>query len=179
MEMAAPIQRGMEPDHLAFDAFLPNEAATSALAACLWPLCNTGDVIALWGDLGAGKTSFARGFVRTATHPEEEVPSPTFTLLQTYETTGITIYHFDLYRIESPDEVIELGVEDAFSDGISLIEWPGRMGYWLPPNRLDVTLTSSGKENQESGRSVTLSAPSATWGNRLQHLDLRAFHDHC
>ena len=119
---------------------LPDEPATSALAARLAAIARAGDVIALNGDLGAGKTAFARAFIRARGAAGEEVPSPTFTLVQVYEGAGPAIWHFDLYRLTSADEVWELGVEDAFASGISLIEWPDRLGLLLPQNRLDITL---------------------------------------
>jgi|SRR5271165_5055781 len=116
---------------------LPDEAATAAFAARISALAATGDIIALKGELGAGKTSFARAFIR-ARGGEEEVPSPTFTLVQIYELGSAFIWHFDLYRVKSPEEAWELGIEDAFSDGISLIEWPERLGPLLPRRRLEI-----------------------------------------
>jgi tRNA threonylcarbamoyladenosine biosynthesis protein TsaE len=118
---------------------LPDEAATEAFAARVSALAAVGDVIALKGDLGAGKTSFARAFIRSR-GAVEEVPSPTFTLLQIYELAEAAIWHFDLYRLKSAEEAWELGIEDAFSDGISLIEWPERLGSLLPQRRLEITL---------------------------------------
>jgi len=118
---------------------LPDEAATAAFAARIATLAERGDVIALAGDLGAGKTSFARAFIR-ARGSEEEVPSPTFTLVQVYELVPMAIWHFDFYRVTRPDEAWELGIEDAFSQGISLIEWPERLGPLLPSHRLEITL---------------------------------------
>lgn len=118
---------------------LPDEKATSALAARLAALAAPGDVVALKGELGAGKTSFARAFIR-ARGGDETVPSPTFTLVQTYDLAGGSVWHFDLYRLRLPDEAWELGIEDAFRDGISLIEWPERLGDLLPARRLEVGL---------------------------------------
>jgi tRNA threonylcarbamoyladenosine biosynthesis protein TsaE len=118
---------------------LPDEAATAAFAARIAALAEIGDVIALAGDLGAGKTSFARAFIR-ARGGEEDVPSPTFTLVQVYELVPASIWHFDLYRMKRPEEAWELGIEDAFSQGISLIEWPERLGPLLPRGNLGITL---------------------------------------
>jgi tRNA threonylcarbamoyladenosine biosynthesis protein TsaE len=119
---------------------LPDEPATSALAARLAVMARAGDVIALNGDLGAGKTALARAFIRARTTAGEEVPSPTFTLVQLYEGFGPTIWHFDLYRLGNAEEAWELGIEEAFASGISLIEWPDRLGPLLPEHRLDITL---------------------------------------
>src|ERR1700728_1701643 len=120
---------------------LPEEAATAALAERIAALARTGDVFALRGDLGAGKTSFARAFIRAITRErgagDDEVPSPTFTLVQIYEPG---IWHFDLYRLRTPEEAWELGIEEAFAEGIALIEWPERLGPLLPQRRLDIAL---------------------------------------
>ena len=118
---------------------LYSEEATGRLAESIAGLARAGDVIALYGDLGAGKTTFARCFIQ-ARGGTGEVPSPTFTLLQIYDLVPLPIYHFDLYRIESSAELDELGMEEAFSEGISLIEWPEQAELGLPPNRLDVKL---------------------------------------
>jgi tRNA threonylcarbamoyladenosine biosynthesis protein TsaE len=114
---------------------LPDEAATAALAARVAALARPGDVIALKGELGAGKTSFARAFIR-ARGGTEDVPSPTFTLVQVYELGESTVWHFDCYRLRHPEEAWELAIEDAFNDGISLIEWPELLGPLLPARRL-------------------------------------------
>ena len=100
-----------------------SEEETSLLAKELKPLLKKGDIIALYGTLGVGKTAFTRALIQSEI-PYEEVPSPTFTLVQTYTLNEGELFHFDLYRLETPEEVYELGIEDAFSDGISLIEWP-------------------------------------------------------
>jgi tRNA threonylcarbamoyladenosine biosynthesis protein TsaE len=118
---------------------LPDEKATAALAARLAALAAPGDIIALKGELGAGKTSFARAFIR-ARGGDETVPSPTFTLVQVYDLPGGAVWHFDLYRLRQSDEAWELGIEDAFRDGISLIEWPERLGALLPARRLEIAL---------------------------------------
>ncbi len=119
---------------------LPDEAATRAPAAHISGLAAPSDIIALKGDLGSGKTSFARAFIRAHGYGDEEVPSPTFTLVQIYKTASAAIWHFDLYRLNSPEEAWELGIEEAFSEGISLIEWPERLGLLLPRRRLEVAL---------------------------------------
>jgi tRNA threonylcarbamoyladenosine biosynthesis protein TsaE len=118
---------------------LPDEEATGALARRLAPRLRQGDVIALYGDLGAGKTAFARALVRALGSPDD-VPSPTFTLVQIYDVPVGRVWHFDLYRIDDPRELIEIGWEDALSDGIMLVEWPDRAGALLPAERLDVRL---------------------------------------
>jgi tRNA threonylcarbamoyladenosine biosynthesis protein TsaE len=118
---------------------LPDENATAAFAARLAALAAPGDVIALEGELGAGKTSFARAFIR-ARGGDETVPSPTFTLVQVYDLPGGAVWHFDLHRLRQPGEAWELAIEDAFRDGISLIEWPERLGLLLPAQRLDIAL---------------------------------------
>jgi tRNA threonylcarbamoyladenosine biosynthesis protein TsaE len=122
---------------------LADEAATADLARRLAPSLKPGDVVALHGDLGAGKTSFARALIRAlsgADGAEREVPSPTFTLVQSYDTPAGRVHHFDLYRIVSPDELMEIGWDEALADGIVLVEWPERAGNLLPRRRLDITL---------------------------------------
>jgi tRNA threonylcarbamoyladenosine biosynthesis protein TsaE len=116
---------------------LPDETATAGFAEQISALAAIGDIIALKGDLGAGKTTFARGFIR-ARGGTEEVPSPTFTLVQVYELAPAAIWHFDLYRLKSPEEAWELDIEEAFAEGISLIEWPERLGSLLPRRRLEI-----------------------------------------
>lgn len=125
---------------LSIELTAPNEAGTVAIAGAVASVSMPGDVIALSGVLGSGKTVFARGFIRALTRPDEEVPSPTFTLVQIYPAASASIHHFDLYRLEDAEEAWELGIEDAFADGISLIEWPERLGTLLPPARLDIEI---------------------------------------
>lgn len=131
-----------KPPTIEITRFLPDPDATEAAAAALAGVARRGDVFCLYGDLGAGKTTFARGFLR-ALSVEEEIPSPTFNLLLTYETALGTVWHFDLYRLSAPEEAIELGIEDAFADGICLIEWPERLGPWLPDRRIEIHLSDA------------------------------------
>lgn len=129
----------------------------------------SGDVYSLSGDLGAGKTTFARYFLQ-ALGVEEDVPSPTFTLVQTYTTPDSqTVWHFDLYRIETPEDAFELGIEDAFEEGVSLIEWPDRLGTYLPAERLDLDFSFA---QAEGARQLTIRPLSAAWKNRLDQLIL-------
>jgi len=122
---------------------LADEAATRMLGRALAARARAGDVLALSGTLGSGKTTLARAFIQALAGADEEVPSPTFTLVQTYDAAAATIWHFDLYRLTRPDDCLELGIEDALSDGIVLIEWPERMGPLLPRRRLDVALSAA------------------------------------
>jgi len=146
---------------------LPDLAATRALAGRLAAIAAPGDVIALAGDLGAGKTEFARAFINALAGlhglPEEDVPSPTFTLAQSYDFPGFTVWHFDLYRVEHAEEAWELGIEDAFAEGVSLIEWPDRLGGLLPAGALRLTLLPG---DAPDARNVEIVADAA-WAARL------------
>jgi tRNA threonylcarbamoyladenosine biosynthesis protein TsaE len=182
---------------------LPDEAATLALARSLTGLLQAGDVVFLIGDLGAGKTTFARGLINALppvgdtgvgdtgvgdtgvgdtgvgdtgvghTGPDgvgsgdgagdEEVPSPTFTLVQIYERRPAPIWHVDLYRLERPEEVEELGLEEAAREAITLIEWPDRLGQRIPVDRLEVQLSYGEDAN---ARSVVLTGY-GSWRKRL------------
>ncbi len=172
--MAAPQLR---PETIGFE--LADEAATARLAQGLAAVARKGDVFALVGELGSGKTAFARAFINAlpapgATAPvsglaatPEEVPSPTFTLLQTYERAPAPIWHFDLYRLVRPDEVYELGFEDALGEGIVLIEWPERLGPLLPAERLELRFDFAACAE---ARRVTLAGTGA-WLRRLRDLE--------
>jgi tRNA threonylcarbamoyladenosine biosynthesis protein TsaE len=140
---------------------LPDEQATAQLAARLAPALRGGDALLLSGPVGAGKSTFARALIRTLMgNPDEDVPSPSFTLVQTYDAPGLTIWHVDLYRLSGPDAVAELGLDAAFDQALCLIEWPDRLGALAPPGAL--TLAFDGADP----RSVTLSGP-ADWQSRL------------
>ncbi len=128
-------------------------AATDAVGARIAASIAIGDAIALHGDLGAGKTTLARAILR-ALGVSEIVPSPTFTLVQSYDTARLTVRHFDLYRIIDSSELDELGIDEALEEGAALIEWPERAGARLPVDALHVTLTANAK-----GRRLQLSGP--------------------
>ncbi|MFA7277219.1 MAG: tRNA (adenosine(37)-N6)-threonylcarbamoyltransferase complex ATPase subunit type 1 TsaE [Pseudobdellovibrionaceae bacterium] len=121
-----------------------SELDTSAAAARFAAEIRPRDIILLQGDLGMGKSVFARALIRTLCgNPDMEVPSPTFTLVQTYESARGTIWHFDLYRLKDPEELYEIGWEEALTGGILLIEWPERLGYLTPPTPVTVRLESA------------------------------------
>ena len=153
-------------DLIESDVILPNPAATERLAAIVARQARPGDAILLSGDLGAGKTHFARAFINALTASPEEVPSPTFTLVQTYDATvggePVQIWHFDLYRLKSPDETLELGIEEAFAEGIALVEWPDRLGSLKPREHLELRLAIAG----DGARQATL-VPTAAWQDRV------------
>ena len=145
---------------------LQGQEDTAQLAAAIASHSSCGDAILLMGDLGVGKTTFARFFIHSLTSSDIEVVSPTFTLLQTYSTPRHVISHFDLYRLQSEQEALELGIEDAFSETISLIEWPEIISAWLPKHRLSVAL-HFGERDQD--RLVTLTG-AGNWTQKLQTL---------
>lgn len=153
---------------------LNDETETRAAAADLARILKTGDIIALSGTLGVGKTAFARALINALPGVEEEVPSPTFTLVQTYRRGDLEVWHFDLYRLEEPDDAFELGIEDAFADAVSLIEWPDKLGPYLPSRHLRVVL-----ENTDLPESRTLTFEgNASWGERLAAVEkVNAQHD--
>ena len=139
-----------------------SEQQTSDLAKKVASIAKKGDVFALYGTLGMGKSVFARSFIQYLTGVDD-VPSPTFTLVQDYQSDDFEIFHFDLYRLEHPDEVFELGFEDAIFNGVCLIEWPEKAGNWLPKDvfKLDITPL-------DDGRKITISVNSDDKKNRLE-----------
>ena len=139
-----------------FSLSLPDEAATERLGMALANRLRPRDVVALEGGLGAGKTTLARAILRAAaSEPALIVPSPTFTLVEVYETSRGNFWHFDLYRLEEPEQVFELGWEEARVDGIALVEWAERLGPLLPHERLTISLSVQG-----DGRLATLQGES-------------------
>ncbi len=124
-----------------------SENETADLAASFAGRLSGGEIICLSGPLGAGKSVFARALIRALCGDDTlEVPSPTYTLLQTYDSSYGPIWHFDLYRIEDPEEIYEIGWEEALSGGIVLIEWPERLGTLLPEKRVDIDFRSKEDE---------------------------------
>ena len=140
---------------------LADLAGTEALGARIAAGLGIGDAVALQGDLGAGKTTLARAILR-ALGVTENVPSPTFTLVQTYETPGLVVRHYDLYRIRNPREIDELGLDEALEEGAVLIEWPENAGDRLPGDALHVVLTTTGPQ----ARRADIAGP-ARWASLL------------
>lgn len=151
-----------------FTVQVADEAAMARLGAGLGPLLRAGDVVCLHGDLGVGKTTLARGLIAAQTG-EEDIPSPTFSLVQIYETAPTPLWHLDLYRIEASAEIWELGFEDALETAISLVEWPDKAAEAMPPEALNVTLLTLADDT----RQVTFGADarySSCWQERLGSL---------
>jgi len=130
--------------------------ALEAFGARLAAVARIGDAIALYGDLGAGKTTLARGLLR-GLGLEGEAPSPTFTLVQTYEPPELRlpVWHCDLYRLDDPEDALELGLDEAFDEALVLIEWPERLGRYLPRDALRLRLDGAG----EAQRRLTAEVP--------------------
>ena len=124
---------------------------------------STGDVVALEGPLGAGKSVLARAVVQSLCPQEDDIPSPTFMLVQTYEPdSGTPLMHFDLYRLDAPEDALELGIEDAFVDAICLIEWASRLGPLLPRQALRLSIEPASAEAGAERRIVSMSG-GARW----------------
>ena len=159
----APAPLAVPPAPLRLTLRLADAEATAALAARLAPRLGAGDVLLLQGPIGAGKTHFARALIQSllaADGRSEDVPSPTFTLVQTYLTAGLEIWHADLYRLTSPAEAEELGLEEAFAGALCLVEWPDRLGSLAPASALTLTRAP---EAEGEGRQLTLTATDPRW----------------
>ena len=146
---------------------LPDAEATTALGQTIAPLLAPGDSVLLYGPLGMGKSTLARGLIRALTTPDEDVPSPTFTLVQFYESDP-PVAHFDLYRLTRPEEAFEIGLDEALDEGCALIEWPERLGEepgrFLGPDQLTVTISEQGE-----GRLATVSGV-GRWKELIDHV---------
>lgn len=149
-----PASRAVSAEPLADsrEIALPDAAATLALGRRLGARLAAGDVVCLSGGLGAGKTTLARGAIEAWTGRTDEAPSPTYTLVQTYEGARGELWHCDLYRLQRPEDAWELGLEDAFAAAACLIEWPERLGDQMPRNRLDLALAPEGDGRRASLR---------------------------
>jgi tRNA threonylcarbamoyladenosine biosynthesis protein TsaE len=142
---------------------LPEAEATARLGAAVALALKLGEAVCLEGPLGAGKSTLARALVRALTTPHEDVPSPTFTLVQFYAGARFPLAHFDLYRLERADEAFEIGLDEALEEGAAVIEWPERLGGRLPQDRLDIDIAFSGE-----GRIARLSPHGAWKGRKLE-----------
>ena len=146
------------------------ETDTAALGGRLAQLVKRGDIIVLEGPLGSGKTVLARGFIQALCGKKTVVPSPTFTLVQIYDTPKFPLWHCDLYRLENEDDVLEIGLEEAFADAVTLIEWPDRLGRWLPHRHLSVAFAG---EDRDESRRIILDGD-LDWRERLEGLTANA-----
>ena len=141
--------------HKEHSFLLPSQETTVLAGKALAQILTPGMFVALWGDLGTGKTALARAIIQNLNPDETDIPSPTFTLIQEYEGSAGRIFHFDLYRLSSSDEVYELGWEEA-RQGICIVEWPDRLGSLLPPMRIDIRMDYH--RDDENARTMTLQA---------------------
>lgn len=160
-----PASRTLILPETVFD--LSDADATARLGAAVARGLAAGEAVLLCGPLGMGKSTLARGLIRALTRPDEDVPSPTFTLVQFYDSEP-PVAHFDLYRLTRPEEASEIGLDEALDEGCAVIEWPERLGddpaAWLGPDRLTITLAETG-----GGRRATVSGAGA-WESKVMDL---------
>ena len=156
---------------VAHDALiLDGPEASARLGARVAAALRIGDLVTLSGPLGAGKSVLARGLVRALTTPDEDVPSPTFTLIQTYEGPRFPIAHLDLYRLKSPGEAWEIGLEEALAEGAAVLEWPERLEGALAPDRLEIVLTPATEADAPADRRLARLEGFGSWTARVRDL---------
>ncbi len=146
---------------------LPSPDATTDLARTLAPALKPGDVLLLEGGIGAGKTHFARSLIQSLQDPPEDVPSPTFTLVQVYDTPSGEIWHTDLYRLSSADDCVELGLTDAFETAICLVEWPDKLEELTPDNALNLAFSDT---YQDDRRDLIVTWTDPRWSDLMTGL---------
>ncbi|MDU9006036.1 tRNA (adenosine(37)-N6)-threonylcarbamoyltransferase complex ATPase subunit type 1 TsaE [Sedimentitalea todarodis] len=147
---------------------LQNPENTAQVAAEIGAKLVSGDTLLLEGPIGAGKTHFARHLIQSLQDVPEDVPSPTFTLVQTYDTTAGELWHADLYRLTALDEIEELGLADAFETAICLVEWPDRLGDLAPPAALRLTFETD--PSSETARTLTCVWSDSKWPSKLEQI---------
>lgn len=147
-------------------AYLRDLSETESFGRALAEHLRAGDVVLLQGPLGAGKSALARSVITALLDAPEDIPSPTFTLVQTYETSAFEIWHCDLYRLDGPDGVVALGLEEAFEHAVMLIEWPERLGNHAPKSALQCLISPQTDET----RRIELSWSDPSWDGRLKGL---------
>lgn len=150
-----------------FQITLPSPDDTADFAARIGQRLRPGDVLLLSGEIGAGKTHFARALIQSLMNAPEDVPSPTFTLVQVYDTVKGDLWHSDLYRLSHSDEVIELGLPEAFETAICLVEWPDRLGDLAPETALSLAFELT---EEEEARILTVNWTAPDWAARLEGL---------
>jgi len=153
--------------NLAFSVQLSSADDTAQWAARFGAMLRPGDVILMTGDIGAGKSFLARSIIQSHQSTPEDVPSPTFTLVQTYDTNLGEVWHADLYRLSGPDDIIELGLYDAFDTAICLIEWPDRLQELTPRTALNIAFAMG---ETDDARILTITAPNDDWRARLEQV---------
>lgn len=160
------------PHLLDLTLHLATADATASLASTLAPALKAGDCILLSGPIGAGKTHFCRALIQARLallDRFEDVPSPTFTLVQVYDAGDVELWHTDLYRLTGADEVFELGLDEAFDSAICLVEWPDRLGSFEPANALSLTLAP---DADGEGRIAHLVSSSVRWATVIDSLGI-------
>lgn len=148
-----------------YDLTFHSETETHDFAVRLGKVLRAGDTVLLDGPIGAGKSFLARALIQSLLLEPEDIPSPTFTLVQVYDTPDAEIWHTDLYRLSDPDQVIELGLLEAFETAICLVEWPERLAELAPPDALKLSLKPDSENTEVRHGTLSWSAPH--WSARL------------